>query len=72
VLTAADNTAFATECTSQGAPAPAAGSCPTAGRVGRCTMTGTPSLVYTIYSPATAADGAAFCASPPAGTWTPG
>ncbi len=72
VLTAADNTTFATECTNQGAPAPAAGSCTATSRVGRCTMPGTPSLVYSIYAPSTAADGAAFCAAPPAGTWTPG
>ncbi|MBI5066814.1 MAG: hypothetical protein HZB56_01140 [Deltaproteobacteria bacterium] len=51
-------------------------SCPATSRVGRCTITepnpaGNISFVMHVYSPATAADGAAACAQL-GGTWTAG
>jgi hypothetical protein len=69
---AADITAFNTECTTPSPVGVPGTSCPTAGRVGRCTLAGTnPSTVINVFPPLTAADGQTLCTTN-SGTWTAG
>jgi hypothetical protein len=71
---AADVTSFNNDCVTPSPVGVPGTGCPTAGRVGRCTLPGTnPSTVISFFPPFTTTDGPTTCtAAPLSGTWTPG